>query len=77
MFQREGRRRSRTGQQLPVGIRNFISALGDLRTADGRARVARQTRESAWRAADDTVRALSAGLGIADMRALLRGDPPV
>ena len=77
MFQREERRRSRTGPQLPVGIRDFFSALGDLRTADGRARVARQTRESAWRAADSTVRTVSAGLGIADVRALLRGDPPV
>jgi ubiquinol-cytochrome c reductase cytochrome b subunit len=77
MFQREERRRSRTGQQLPVGIRNLFSALGDLRTADGRTRVARQTRESAWRVADGAVRTASAGLGIADVRALLRGDPPV
>ena len=77
MFQREERRRSRAGQRLPVSIRNLFSALGDLRTAEGRAGVARQTRESAWRVADGTVRALSAGLGIADVRALLRGDPPV
>ena len=77
MFQREKRRRSRAGKRLPVGIRNLFSALGDLRTGEGRVRVARQTRESAWRATDDTLRALSAGLGIADARALLRGDPPV
>ncbi|MEW5720324.1 MAG: cytochrome b N-terminal domain-containing protein, partial [Chloroflexota bacterium] len=77
MFQREERRRSRAGERLPVGIKNLLTALGDLQTAEGRARVARQTRESAWHAADDTVRAFSAGLGIADVRALLRGDPPV
>ncbi len=77
MFQREERRRSRAGKRLPVGIKNLLTALGDLRTAEGRAHVAQQTRESAWRAADETVRALSAGLGIADVRALVRGDPPV
>ncbi|MCI0478474.1 MAG: hypothetical protein L0Y55_19705, partial [Anaerolineales bacterium] len=73
MFQREQRRRSR----LPVGIKKFFSAFGDLGTNAGRARVAQQTRESAWRVADDTTRALTAGLGLADVRALLRGDPPV
>ncbi|MBM3130353.1 MAG: hypothetical protein FJ009_17210 [Chloroflexi bacterium] len=73
MFQREPRRRSR----LPVGLKNFFAAFGDLGTNAGRARVAQQTREAAWRVADDTTRAISGGLGIADVRALLRGDPPV
>lgn len=75
MFQREEHRR--TGKRLPVGIQNFCSALGDLRTAEGRAHVARQTRETVWHIADDTLRALTAGLGIADVHALLRGEPPV
>jgi quinol-cytochrome oxidoreductase complex cytochrome b subunit len=77
MFQREERRRSHAGERLPVGIKNLLSAFGDLRTADGRTRVAHQTRETVWRAADEAIRALSAGYGIADVRALLRGDPPI
>ncbi len=63
--------------RLPVGLRNFLSLLNDLRTRDGRTRVAHQTRETSWQVADNTVRAISAGMGIADVRALFRGDPPV
>jgi len=63
--------------RLPIGLRNLFSLLNDLRTKEGRARVAEQTRETSWKVADDTVRAVSAGMGIADVRALFRGDPPV
>jgi quinol-cytochrome oxidoreductase complex cytochrome b subunit len=62
---------------LPVSIKNFFAAFGDLGTPTGRARIAQQTRAAARRVADDTTRALSGGLGLADVRALLRGDPPV
>jgi len=73
MFQREPQRRSR----LPVGVKNFFAAFGDLKTSTGRAHLAQQTRATAWRVADETTRALTAGLGLADVRALLRGEPPV
>ncbi len=63
--------------RLPIGLRNFLSLLNDLRTREGRTRVAQQTRETSWQVADNTVRAISAGMGIADVRALFRGDPPV
>jgi quinol-cytochrome oxidoreductase complex cytochrome b subunit len=63
--------------RLPLGLRNFFSLLGDVRTKEGRARMRQHTRDASWKVADDTMRAVSAGMGIADVRALFRGDPPV
>lgn len=83
MFQRKGRSHflanlgSTLAARFPVGLKNFLSVLNDLRTAEGRTRVKDQTRETSWKVADDTMRAVSAGMGIADVRALFRGDPPV
>ena len=79
MFERKGRGNFFTGliDRLPVGLKNLFGFLGDLRSPDGRQRAADQTRNTAWKVADDTTRAVSAGMGIADVRALFRGDPPV
>ena len=63
--------------KMPIGLQSFWSALHDLRTKEGRARLGKATRATGWQVADDTVRAVSAGMGIADVRALFRGDPPV
>ncbi len=63
--------------KMPVGLQSLWSALHDLRTKEGRARLGKATRATGWQVADDTVRAVSAGMGIADVRALFRGDPPV
>lgn len=63
--------------RLPIGAKEGLRMLGAMRTRDGRAGVAKETREKSWKLADDTMRAVSAGMGIADVRALFRGDPPV
>ena len=64
-------------KRLPVGLINFFAMLRALLTRDGRARVSQQARTSGWQVADNTMRAVSAGMGIADVRAMFRGDPPI
>ncbi len=79
MFERNGRRgplaalADRVRERLPQGLKN----LGQVRTSEGRERLSQQTRETTFKIADDTMRAVSAGMGIADVRAMFRGDPPV
>lgn len=83
MFERNGHRgplaavTERVRNRLPVGIRNALPLLGEARTTEGRTKLLEQTRESGYRFADDTMRAVSAGMGIADVRALFRGDAPI
>ena len=62
---------------LPVGLKTLLATLGDIRTKEGRQRLAQQSRETGFKVADDTMRAVSAGMGIADVRAMFRGDPPI
>ena len=64
-------------ERLPVGLKALFTTLGELRTKEGRGRVAQQSRETGFKVADDTMRAVSAGMGIADVRAMFRGDPPI
>ncbi len=65
MFQREKRRpRPSVRERLPL-----LKHLGD------RARLAQVVRDTAFRVADNVTRALSAGLSLADVRALVRGEP--
>ena len=64
-------------ERLPVGLKNLIPLLGDLRTPEGRKKVSEQARDSGFKIADNTMRAVSAGMGIADVRAMFRGDPPI
>lgn len=73
MFQREQRRRSR----LSLGWQKLSAHLGDLGTPVGRARIAQHTRATAAHLADAMIRAWTAGLGWAEVRALLRDEPPV
>jgi ubiquinol-cytochrome c reductase cytochrome b subunit len=83
MFERDGRRgplaavADKVRERLPVGIKNALPLLGEIRTKEGREKLAQQTRETGFKVADDTVRAVSAGMGIADVRAMFRGDPPI
>ncbi len=83
MFERKGRTHfiagffSKLSERLPVGLKNLFTVLSNLRSPDGRKQIAQQTRDTSWKVADDTMRAVSAGMGIADVRALFRGDPPV
>ena len=64
-------------KRTPVGLKTLFATFGDLRTPDGRKRVAQQSRVTGFKVADDTMRAVSAGMGIADVRAMFRGDPPI
>lgn len=83
MFERKGHRgplaamAERVRERLPQGIKQALPAIGQLRTREGRDQLLFQTRQSCFKLADDTVRAVSAGMGIADVRAIFRGDPPV
>ncbi len=80
MFERNGHGSSlgeKIRERLPVGIRNALPLLGQMRTKEGRGQLAQQSRETGFKIADDTMRAVSAGMGIADVRAMFRGDPPI
>lgn len=73
MFQREQRRRSR----LTLGMKKIFAWVGDLSTPDGRGRIAQSTRATFAHLADQTTRAVTGGLGLADVGALVRGEPPI
>ena len=83
MFERNGHRRplaavaEKIRDRLPVGVKNALPLLGQVRTKEGRGKLAQQTRDTGFKVADDTMRAVSAGMGIADVRAMFRGDPPI
>ncbi|MBI5030227.1 MAG: cytochrome b N-terminal domain-containing protein [Chloroflexi bacterium] len=83
MFERKARTSPLAGfgeainKRLPPGLKSFIATLGALRTPQGRSEVAQKTRVTGFKVADDTMRAVSAGMGIADVRAMFRGDPPI
>jgi quinol-cytochrome oxidoreductase complex cytochrome b subunit len=72
MFRREEPRRSRLSAKI-------VSFLGDLSSAQGRARIAQRTSQTVWSVADQATRAITAGLSLDDVRALWRGeqDPAV
>ena len=67
----------RVRERLPQGVRQALPLIADARTREGREKIVKQTRESGFKVADDTMRAVSAGMGIADVRAMFRGDPPI
>lgn len=83
MFQRNGRRGpvaaivEKVKERLPVGIKQALPLIQEARTREGRGKLLEQTREKSFEFADSTMRAVSAGMGIADVRAMFRGDPPI
>jgi quinol-cytochrome oxidoreductase complex cytochrome b subunit len=83
MFERNGHRgplaaaAEKIRERLPVGVKNALTLVGEIRTKEGRQHLKEQSRETGFKVADDTVRAVSAGMGIADVRAMFRGDPPI
>lgn len=65
-------------EKSPQSIRALIPWLEKAReTPEGRAELIEKTKEVAWQQADNTVRAVTAGMGIADTRAFFRGDPAI
>lgn len=64
--------------KAPHAIKELMPWLDKARSGpEGRAEFIEKTKEVAWQQADNTVRAVSAGMGVADTRAFFRGDPPV
>lgn len=65
-------------EKSPHSIKELIPWLEKAREGgEGRAEFIEKTKEVAWQQADNTVRAVSAGMGIADTRAFFRGDPAI
>ena len=65
-------------EKSPHAIKALMPWIDKARSGpEGRAEFVDKTKEVAWQQADNTVRAISAGMGIADTRAFFRGDPPV
>ncbi len=82
MFERNGHGRfagvtERVRERLPKGLKQALPLITGARSKEGREKLFQQTRETGVKFADDTMRAVSAGMGIADVRAMFRGDPPV
>ena len=83
MFERNGHRgplaamADKVRERLPQGLKQALPLIGGARTKEGREKLVQQTRETGYKFADDTMRAVSAGMGIADVRAMFRGDPPI
>lgn len=62
----------------PHAIRELIPWIEKARSGpEGRAEFIEKTKEVIWQQADNTTRAITAGMGIADTRAFFRGDPPI
>lgn len=62
----------------PHSIKELIPWLENARdNPAGRAALIEKTKQVAWQQADNTVRAVTAGMGIADTRAFFRGDPAI
>lgn len=65
-------------EKSPHAIKELIPWIEKAReTTEGRAELIEKTKEVAWQQADNTVRAVTAGMGIADTRAFFRGDPAI
>lgn len=63
-------------EKSPHAIKELIPWLERARNdPEARAELIEKTKEVAWQQADNTVRAVTAGMGIADTRAFFRGDP--
>lgn len=79
MFQRNGHRGplsaliDKLRERMPVGVKEALALPSKVRSKEGRQDLANKSFEYA----DSTMRAVSAGMGIADVRALFRGDPPI
>jgi quinol-cytochrome oxidoreductase complex cytochrome b subunit len=65
-------------ERSPHAIKELIPWLERARSSpEGRAELVEKTKEVAWQQADNTVRAVTAGMGVADTRAFFRGDPAI
>ncbi|MBI3741086.1 MAG: hypothetical protein HY257_04950 [Chloroflexi bacterium] len=84
MFQRNGHRnplsailanvRGQVAEKMPYGVKQVLPLFGKARDKDGRKELLQQTKETGWKIADNTMRAVSAGMGIADVRAMFRSS---
>lgn len=65
-------------ERMPYAIKQLVPWVDKARSGpEGRAEVIEKTKEVAWQQVDNTTRAVTAGMGVADTRAFFRGDPPI
>lgn len=65
-------------EHMPYAIKQLIPWIEKARSGpEGRAELIEKTKEVVWQQADNTTRAVTAGMGVADTRAFFRGDPPI
>lgn len=60
-------------EKMPVGVKALLELPGKFRSKEGR----QDLLGKSFDYADNTTRAVTAGMGIADVRAMFRGDPPI
>jgi hypothetical protein len=64
--------------KAPHSIKELMPWLDKARSSpEGRAELVDKTKEVAWQQIDNTTRAVTAGMGLADTRAFFRGDPAI
>ncbi len=62
----------------PHAIKEALPYFAEARKSrEGRARLIEKAKEITYQQADNTTRAVTSGMGIADTRAFFRGDPPI
>jgi quinol-cytochrome oxidoreductase complex cytochrome b subunit len=72
------RLRERVSKYYPHAVKEAIPWIEQARQSpEGRAKFVEKVKEVGYQAADNTTRAITAGMGIADTRAFFRGDPPI
>ncbi len=72
------RLRDRISRFYPYAVKEALPYLEDARKSpEGRTQLVEKVKEIGFQAADNTTRAITAGMGIADTRAFFRGDPPI
>lgn len=65
-------------EHAPHAIKALLPWVDKARaTPEGRTDFIEKTREVAWQQIDNTARAVTAGMGVADTRAFFRGDPAI
>jgi quinol-cytochrome oxidoreductase complex cytochrome b subunit len=68
----------RVSRYYPHAVKEALPyIIGARESTEGRSKLVEKVKEIAYEQADNTTRAITAGMGIADTRAFFRGDPPV
>ncbi len=72
------RLRNTVSKYYPHAVKEAIPYIEEARKSpEGRSKFVEKVKEVAYQQADNTTRAITAGMGIADTRSFFRGDPPI